>query len=189
MVILTWIYLMRDKATGFYKIGQSSDPRRRLKDLCRQDTKQPAPNDYELIEAWWAPNTFEFDLHNTHHAQRRRGEWFELSSKHLTNIRRFFIGRQPYTVDIREAADSELQVVAADNVRLRRELEWAQVRRESVTDQIWKKGQRDAETIHELHKKIGELQEQIHYLKKTWRPPGTLLASLPTLGKRTPPNG
>lgn len=110
---------MRDKATGFYKIGQSGDPGKRLKDLCRQDTKQPHPNEYELIEAWWAYDRVEFELHHTYRQKRHRGEWFALTDSDVLNIRRFFLGHQPYSSDVRDDVDSQLKLAGQDNVRLR----------------------------------------------------------------------
>lgn len=88
---LTWVYLMRDKTTGHYKIGRSDDPHARLKTLQKQATKQPTPNDYELIEAWWCKGQEEKNLHVQFSRHRVRGEWFKMSDDDLTRIyERFF---------------------------------------------------------------------------------------------------
>lgn len=109
---LIWIYLMRDKATGFYKIGKSSDPSTRLTQLCRQDTKQPTPNDFELIEAWWTHETDERKMHWRFSAKRRRGEWFELDQNDLQDVHAYFAARQVYSALTRPGT-TESQLHAA----------------------------------------------------------------------------
>ena len=74
----TWVYLIHDPFTGLYKIGRSDNPEKRFKDLCRQETKLAAPSDYELLEAWLAPDETEVFLHRTFARLRVRGEWFKL---------------------------------------------------------------------------------------------------------------
>lgn len=82
----TWMYLIRDVDTGLYKIGRSDDPAKRLMTLIRQDTKQPTPNNYELIESWLCPVDKEAQWHAFFMEKRRRGEWFELDDEDIAEI-------------------------------------------------------------------------------------------------------
>jgi hypothetical protein len=86
----TWVYIIFDCLTGFYKIGKSDDPEKRLKQLTKQDTLQPLPNEYRLCDAWWADESCERSLHKFFAKQRQRGEWFALSDLDLRIIETFF---------------------------------------------------------------------------------------------------
>lgn len=86
----TWIYLIKDNATGFYKIGFSQDPLKRLKNLCRQPTLLPTPNDFVLVEAWLDDTSCEAKLHEMFKEQRVRGEWFNLSETEVAQIEFYF---------------------------------------------------------------------------------------------------
>lgn len=77
----TWIYLIRDCDTGLYKIGRAKNPRERLRQLIKQDTLLPRPNNFSLVEAWWGKAEDERILHRHLADVRIRGEWFRL----LTN--------------------------------------------------------------------------------------------------------
>jgi len=75
----TWIYLIKDNRTGYYKIGKSNDPQKRLRKLKQQPTLLPLPHDFELVHAWEEEATKEFELHARYANKRVRGEWFCLS--------------------------------------------------------------------------------------------------------------
>jgi hypothetical protein len=68
----TWVYLMKDLRSGFYKIGESKTPQYRERTL---QSEQPL---IELIEAWRAEKTDEAFLHRKFAHKRIRGEWFSL---------------------------------------------------------------------------------------------------------------
>jgi len=128
-VQFTWVYLMRDRETGFYKIGQSVDPNGRLKQLRRQDTKQPTPNDFELIEAWWTYERDEKRLHRMFASCRRRGEWFELAEKHLQRLHVEMQCRQTYTKLASDNSDRELYLkIAAECEDLKLHLSYSRDR-------------------------------------------------------------
>ena len=76
----TWIYLIHDPFTGYYKIGKSDNPDARIRQLCSPSnygTKPAAPTDYILLEAWLAPETSERELHSHYEESRINGEWFD----------------------------------------------------------------------------------------------------------------
>lgn len=82
----TFIYLIRDKTTGFTKIGISSDPERRLKQLIRQDTLLPHANEFSILLCWEDYPYIEKVLHEKYSDRRVRGEWFNLSSDDIDTI-------------------------------------------------------------------------------------------------------
>jgi hypothetical protein len=86
----TWIYLIYDALTGYYKIGKSEDPDKRLKQLKKQDTLQPLPNDFSLVKAWWANESCERELHKFFRNLKVRGEWFALQDYDVKTIHVFF---------------------------------------------------------------------------------------------------
>ena len=76
----TWIYLIHDPHTRLYKIGKSDNPDQRIKQLCNPSsygTIPAAPTEYELIEAWLAPEQAEREIHAAFADARVRGEWFD----------------------------------------------------------------------------------------------------------------
>lgn len=76
----TWIYLIHDPHTQLYKIGKSDNPDMRIKQLCSPSsygTIPAAPTEYQLIEAWLAPEAMERELHEAFSDIRVRGEWFD----------------------------------------------------------------------------------------------------------------
>lgn len=96
----TWIYLIKDEDTGYYKIGQSVDPEQRLAQLCKQATLQPTPNNFTLEEAWLASPETEKEAHEIFHEARVRGEWFRFDDEDLKEVyallshyTRWFLGR------------------------------------------------------------------------------------------------
>ena len=74
----TYVYLIYDPHTGLYKIGQSDDPEKRLKQLCNPGTVMAAPSEYELKQAWLCPPSIEKEFHQEFAEYRVRGEWFDL---------------------------------------------------------------------------------------------------------------
>ncbi len=71
-------YILKDKNTGYYKIGKSSNP------LDREKTLQSEKPTYELIKIF--NNDIETILHKKYKKQNIRGEWFDLSKIQLKYI-------------------------------------------------------------------------------------------------------
>lgn len=82
----TYLYLIKDKHTGYIKIGRSNDPFQRLKTLIKQDTLMPSENDFVLLHALAARPEEELRIHSIYSSQRIRGEWFNLSEKDIYAI-------------------------------------------------------------------------------------------------------
>lgn len=83
----TWIYLIHDPHTQLYKIGKSDNPAMRIKQLCSPSsygTIPAAPTEYQLIEAWLAPEAMERELHEAFSDIRVRGEWFDFRAYFTT---------------------------------------------------------------------------------------------------------
>jgi len=83
-----WIYLIRDRTTGYFKIGRAKDVHYRFKQLVKQDTLLPYPNDFELVDAWLGAPSDESNLHLHYAEERRRGEWFELEN--IEGVKAYF---------------------------------------------------------------------------------------------------
>mgnify|MGYP003109318512 FL=1 len=71
-------YILKDKNTGYYKIGKSINP------LDREKTLQAEKPTYELIKIF--NNDIESDLHKKYKKQNVRGEWFNLNKIQLKYI-------------------------------------------------------------------------------------------------------
>lgn len=79
-----WVYLMRDRATGYIKIGASINPKH------REQTLRKGTPEIELSDAWAASYQHEVFLHKRYAAARIRGEWFALTPKHVAEIGKHF---------------------------------------------------------------------------------------------------
>ncbi len=77
----TCIYLIRDTGTGLTKIGRADNPEQRLKQLIKQDTLLPTPNNFILLRAWDDYPYMEKILHSEFAEKRVRGEWFDLNDE------------------------------------------------------------------------------------------------------------
>ena len=80
------LYLMKDLANGFYKIGISNNPEYREKTL---QSEKPT---IELITSKGFSNrkialAFESSLHKSYENKRLRGEWFELNEREIAEIK------------------------------------------------------------------------------------------------------
>ena len=80
-----YVYLMKDVANGFYKIGISNNPE------YREHTLQSEKPTIELLAARAFPSrviasAIESALHTAFGEKRLRGEWFELSEKEVNDI-------------------------------------------------------------------------------------------------------
>lgn len=76
----TFIYLMYNRQSGYYKIGRSKEPQ------IRENTLQSQEPTVQLIFS--APGTcaMEKELHREYHAKRMRGEWFDLTQEDINYI-------------------------------------------------------------------------------------------------------
>jgi len=71
-------YIIKDKNTGYYKIGKSVNP------IIREKTLQAQKPTYELIKVF--KNDIENQLHCKYKKHRVRGEWFNLNKVQLKYI-------------------------------------------------------------------------------------------------------
>ena len=82
--MLTKVYLMIDKNTGYYKIGRSKNPK------YREGTLQSKKPTVELLFSYDALVKQEKELHNMFSEKRIRGEWFDLRGSDIDNIKKYF---------------------------------------------------------------------------------------------------
>ncbi len=76
----TFIYVMIDKNTGYYKIGKSVDPKH------RERTLQSEKPTIEMLYVFSAKSSDEKKLHEIFKQKRIRGEWFDLSGTRINQI-------------------------------------------------------------------------------------------------------
>jgi len=77
------VYLM--KCADFYKIGISTNPKARAKDL---QTSNPLKVELIATKYTRKASKYESQLHSTYSGKRVRGEWFRLSSKDLSDLKK-----------------------------------------------------------------------------------------------------
>ncbi|MCY3780111.1 MAG: GIY-YIG nuclease family protein [Chloroflexi bacterium] len=79
-----YVYVIQDvEFSGFYKIGRTSSPARRLNEI---RNILPGESDVvAIIDAEDAP-ALEWQLHQRYAENRKRGEWFELSGAQIREI-------------------------------------------------------------------------------------------------------
>jgi len=129
----TWVYLIKDNETGYHKIGRSDDPYTRLSQLMREQTLGPKPKDFVLIEAWLVEAEFEQELHAIYADIRIRGEWFDLTPEHVSNISEMLACCRRLTQDQTAEQDERdywdkhqaerIHALEEDNKRLRARIE------------------------------------------------------------------
>jgi Meiotically Up-regulated Gene 113 (MUG113) protein len=78
------VYLMKNMATGYYKIGRSNQPKRRERTLQAQEP------DVRLVGKFEAQTGNERVLHQKYASKRLRGEWFALDYGDLFDLSRAF---------------------------------------------------------------------------------------------------
>ena len=86
----TWIYLMHDPRSGYYKVGQSVRPWQRLKTLLLQGTLLPFAHEFVLVEAWFVHPDEEREIHRRLEHCHVRGEWFAADTDDLAMVRCYF---------------------------------------------------------------------------------------------------
>jgi hypothetical protein len=74
----TYVYLIYDKLSRLFKIGQSNNPEKRIKALCISNTN------LKLI--YYTDTHTEKELHNKYNSLRVSGEWFALDKKILMEL-------------------------------------------------------------------------------------------------------
>lgn len=79
---------MKDRRSGFYKIGRSVNP------CYREKILQAEIPLVEIIEAWWSTNDHETKVHRMLKEFRLRGEWFKLRPEHLEVISEYFASNE-----------------------------------------------------------------------------------------------
>ncbi len=86
----TFIYLIKDFRSGFYKIGYSKNPRYRESTL---QSEQPL---IELVTAWLGTPEDEYKIHKEFNNFRIRGEWFDLREDALMFLFLWFAPHEIY---------------------------------------------------------------------------------------------
>lgn len=73
---MKFIYLIQSLEEGYYKIGISKHPQKRLKELQTGNSSE-----LKLIETYQSDyaNQIETALHNRYHHMNKEGEWFDMS--------------------------------------------------------------------------------------------------------------
>jgi hypothetical protein len=98
------IYLMRDKASGFYKIGQSKQVGQREATLGAQFPS------LETVRVWETDKS-DHDLHWKFRHKRLRGEWFDLTAADIERIDGYLaypIERKPRVKGFRKLSVDDL---------------------------------------------------------------------------------
>lgn len=80
----TYVYIMYDENTGYFKIGRSLNPTK------RERTLQSEKASIKLIATYPAKSSDEGILHKKFEHLRVRGEWFDLSDLQIAQIRQYF---------------------------------------------------------------------------------------------------
>jgi len=80
----TYIYIMYDYNTGYYKIGRSANP------AVRERTLQSEKPTIDLIKCWIGTWDDEKILHRMFKHKRYRGEWFALNDNDIMMIKSYF---------------------------------------------------------------------------------------------------
>jgi len=80
----TYIYIMIDKNTGYYKIGRSKNPK------TRERTLQSEKPTIEMLFFSEAKMSDEKTLHDKYYDKRIRGEWFDLKGSDILEIKQYF---------------------------------------------------------------------------------------------------
>ena len=100
------VYFIRLKGSNYFKIGQASDPRARLKSL-----QTGSPHELELFAT--IPNggfALESEIQSEYKLSQVRGEWFNLSELDVVDIASRHCAKQPLTFtagDLLSAMDKE----------------------------------------------------------------------------------
>lgn len=76
----TWVYLMKDEANGYYKIGHSKNAE------AREKTLQSEKPTIIMLHKIYGSLNIEKELHKMYDAKRIRGEWFSLTEEEVQNF-------------------------------------------------------------------------------------------------------
>jgi len=80
----TYIYIMYDENSKYFKIGRSVNPQKREKTL---QSEKPS---IVLLYTFKGVNNDEIILHEKFKSKRIRGEWFNLNDDDITEIHKYF---------------------------------------------------------------------------------------------------
>lgn len=80
---MKYVYLIQSLENGYYKIGVSKNPKKRIKQL-----KTGNSSKLKLIETYKSDlaNKIEKSLHHRYSHLKKEGEWFELSVNEESNF-------------------------------------------------------------------------------------------------------
>ncbi len=116
------VYLMKNMASGYYKIGSSRQP------VSRERTLQAQEPDVRLLATVEADGVFERTLHRRYTAKRLRGEWFALELGDLYELcREFGVDVQQLNPPIHVFEDGTWRA-AIHRLSPRREFTWVTYR-------------------------------------------------------------
>lgn len=87
-------------SSGYFKIGRSKSPQRRLSDL---QMATPHKIDLYMHVHTERPDYVEKELHLRFHNKRKRGEWYELSNEDLYELERLMtlVGKIHYNKNVK----------------------------------------------------------------------------------------
>jgi len=100
------VYLMKNMANGYYKIGSSQRP------IARERTLQAQEPDIRLLASVNAKCSYERELHRRYAPKRVRGEWFALDYGDLLQL------KGEFSVEI-ETIDPPIEVIEGGSWRAR----------------------------------------------------------------------
>lgn len=78
-----YVYMMKNEVTGLTKVGMTSNPKRRLKDL---DTGNGVRLSYVFCKFLPHASLLENTIHATYKHKRQSGEWFEFDTSDIQSI-------------------------------------------------------------------------------------------------------
>lgn len=91
-----WIYIIRDNEHRCFKVGKTNNIPRRLKQLQKQPTLLCKPHDFEVVVAWWLPESEEKEIHRMMGNYHIRGEWFGFSNYEIGELRAWYADYEKY---------------------------------------------------------------------------------------------
>lgn len=116
---------------------------------------QPVPNDYVLIEAWWATPRDEKILHREFSDCRKRGEWFDLPEIQIKELYNYFAGKQPYSQSESRLVADVMAQMWLDNRRLQNDYDSKIRDLKCISDSLRKETAEQSEEIRELRELLG----------------------------------
>ncbi|MGD8567356.1 MAG: GIY-YIG nuclease family protein [Gammaproteobacteria bacterium] len=113
------VYLMKDRDTGYIKIGSSVNPLRRLAEMRNQSkpAKTVGNRDYYLLYVTCiVKRSVESELHKKFSSKRIKGEWFDLSDGDIEYVIRTYVNTDDRTYEVTyvERTENENEIINED---------------------------------------------------------------------------